>query len=1175
VTRKSWVLSAFSGEVTREIGDLACSTLGDLRWLDEDREWFWLSTGRNTLLSRLGKVLAVATRLPIELAHAAVMRDRRMSDTKLPLEVFVNFCTTLDWCRVADGWVFVEGAAPELDELESTESILVDILRAHGPSLKTTDLRQLAMLKGVGDVSFYRTLSDSNVIVRHASDVYGLVGSDGTLSNSRPPAAPSPQLLPELRVPEPDEPDSKDILSGCGADSPTFPMDVLARVVLRSAQFRQKGELWSLFELRWTRFDQDVLRQWAQCGEIDLRKLGRESVKSGSLRFDGAEAVAMVFLATCCLITRAEGLEGEMWPSIQAALGQRLRSKLFHGPGVPRIQIREASERICFKLGIRHVFGREGEQSWFRTVFLQIGMTRSGWQRLPWWLSQSSILPVAIEDLLHSVTLRSQSFAEFWRTLQRYRSEQLPLQKAKTILIGNPWVAQAEIETVLTAALERRDVQRMSGQEDCGDDQADRLFDPPLLRWSGDAPRFELSLRPRSRWLTEPRYVLVLNGVRHVPITRQSDEYRFESPCGVLEIDLTSEVATLDLRRRQVSCMAEPLSLVLHPESSDFAFYDLSNGERLAYGDETLKPNHGYALLSKSTLTINEEALEMRRVFGGDWIIRAFRNGVPKSLEIRRDGALIWNAPEDPRDSGPARQLPRARVSCGGGRWGEKVSLTIQAPSEFLPTHLILDGERTPLKCTTAGVYGGTMTLSPEVDYDRVRTRVECLWKGRLRWLNGDLVMGRIQGIAIESEVGWKILRENKDMDSEYLHTRRIWARLPLRYEGDDVLAADWAWMEGAHFCGRPRTAATAIGSTVYAIGEPLRLSLGPYNRSPRGLTTARSVIQSGVIARSEKAEGEWRLQLRRTFELGPDHTIWIWKSGDTRPERLDSTQWRQEENVCNIHTGPEIEPVALAIAFQGVWLGARTCEMGWMGFAEVIRASRDWLTTASWLRWWRVPLLHEALRSAAEAAVRADPIRTIRAWVSPAGPSAEVEHADEFDDAWLSLIRAFLWDWQPNRSESGALLTELNLLTGDIERDLEHAWDGCEDILSIHPLLLVQAAARGVGAIYPTSDTDDQRFLLEKLRNRLLDIDRFASQSEIRQALKESQKRAADAMAVDELFVSKSLLPDATALIKGELENDHNLRVAIANSQTVPNYLAAAILEKIISGEFSEHFTR
>ena len=282
------------------------------------------------------------------------------------------------------------------------------------------------------------------------------------------------------------------------------------------------------------------------------------------------------FLATCFAITRADGSEGEMWPSIQAAFGQQLRSRLFHGPGVPKAKIREASERICFKLGLRHLFGREGEQSWLRTVFMQFGMTRSGWQRLPWWLSQSSVLPVAIDDLLQSTTLRSQSFGEFWRTLQRYRAGQLLRQKAVAALSDNPWVAPGEIAGILAAAVERRDIQRVAGSEDLAVGQLDRLFAPPLLSWIGESPRFELRLRPHSRWLTEPRYVLVLNDVRHVPVTRLGEEYKVESQNGMLSIDLTCAVASVDLRRKQTTCLPEPLSITLHPESGDFAFYDFN-----------------------------------------------------------------------------------------------------------------------------------------------------------------------------------------------------------------------------------------------------------------------------------------------------------------------------------------------------------------------------------------------------------------------------------------------------------------------------------------------------------------------------------------------------------------------------------------------------------------------
>ena len=56
--------------------------------------------------------------------------------------------------------------------------------------------------------------------------------------------------------------------------------------------------------------------------------------------------------------------------------------------------------------------------------------------------------------------------------------------------------------------------------------------------------------------------------------------------------------------------------------------------------------------------------------------------------------------------------------------------------------------------------------------------------------------------------------------------------------------------------------------------------------------------------------------------------------------------------------------------------------------------------------------------------------------------------------------------------------------------------------------------------------------------------------------------------MAVDDAFVARSLVPDAIAQVRGNLERSHNLRVALANSYAVPQYLAATILDKLIAGE-------
>ena len=80
---------------------------------------------------------------------------------------------------------------------------------------------------------------------------------------------------------------------------------------------------------------------------------------------------------------------------------------------------------------------------------------------------------------------------------------------------------------------------------------------------------FELPLRTRSRWLTEPRYVLVLDNGKRVTVTLREGEYKVD---GRLEADLTADAATVDLRLNQVSCLPKPLCIALTPDGYDFVF---------------------------------------------------------------------------------------------------------------------------------------------------------------------------------------------------------------------------------------------------------------------------------------------------------------------------------------------------------------------------------------------------------------------------------------------------------------------------------------------------------------------------------------------------------------------------------------------------------------------------
>jgi hypothetical protein len=261
--------------------------------------------------------------------------------------------------------------------------------------------------------------------------------------------------------------------------------------------------------------------------------------------------------------------------------------------------------------------------------------------------------------------------------------------------------------------------------------------------------------------------------------------------------------------------------------------------------------------------------------------------------------------------------------------------------------------------------------------------------------------MGPLSGIAVETEEGWKVFKERVDIDVEYLRGRRILTRVPSRYHGDQLVVEDWAWMEGDHFCGRPRDKACAIGGTLHALGESLCLGAGPYNRPFGGQRLARSVIQSGIVDRVEQDGGEYQIQLRHAIELGPGYAIWVWIENGASPEVVPVTDWIQEEDACLVALNPSAKPVAFAISFRGEWQGARTCQSGWNGFADLILSSPAWETTAQWLKWWRVPLLQEVLRTAVRKRVIEAKIGTIRAWAATDDLQGGAEYSEELEDAW------------------------------------------------------------------------------------------------------------------------------------------------------------------------------
>jgi hypothetical protein len=679
--------------------------------------------------------------------------------------------------------------------------------------------------------------------------------------------------------------------------------------------------------------------------------------------------------------------------------------------------LRDATEEICRKSRIRHAFGREGEQSWLRTVFLQFGFSRRGYERLPFWLGQGALLPVAVRDLLSERSkLYSRTFSSLWMVLQRRRWGSLEQWQAEAALEGNPWVRSEDRDEMLAASVSKRDIEHGPPDQENGEEQvsAVSVLMEPRLRWTNEAPVFEIGLQPTPpAWIGHQRYILTILNQR-VPISRTGAEWRMDNAEGTVAVQPIKSVVQADLIQRGVSALASPLDIPLTPAPDLFAVYDLATGRRIDLAQGGKDFNRPTAILCRAGIAIHPPSNEFYRAFQDEWIFSAFRDGLPADLEIRDGGLAIWSPVWTYRE--PRTETARSKrmaVSSFGGWWGETVRVSVAAVPGLQLLRVRVGNQRIDLRQTQPGCFQGNLPLRASADYSST-AEIEYINEGRLKRRIGDLHLSSVYGVALETENGWKPFDNSLDIDIEYFQARRILVRLPSNWEGEERQSDDWVFLEGDHFCQRHHRSVSSLRDSLYGVGEPLLLSIGPYNYSSPGRRLTRGLLNSGVIRWVSRGPDHWELQLRHSLDLGEGHAIWVWLVEEDSPRQLSRDQWSQRENVCEVRPSFDQSPEGFAISYGGVWLGARTASSGLTGLQQIIESTHSWLTSARWLRWWRAPLLHESLKTQLKTAVEADPVNTLVAWLTNVPPGAGAEYSDSQEDAWLSVVRGALWDWHP-----------------------------------------------------------------------------------------------------------------------------------------------------------------
>jgi hypothetical protein len=1096
---------------------------GEVAWLDDEREWFWVPKARsNRILSRVRQILSTVPDLSLETIRAVLLWKEHIAESGLPESALRSLLAQQTWCRCEwDGARLLDESCRKAAK-NSTEYVMFQVLSENGGALHMEDFVERCGERGVTP-SAISVLRPSSALIKFEGDICKIVGSTASppppVGTGLPSAVSVGSQLPT------------GVLSDLDHASPAFVVKAAEQLLARAAGMGLgQGRAWSLIELSLTPNDFARLRDWGRTGAADARIL------AGA----GHSSLGLVMTAYCMAVARQEATEGEMWPQVYDSLGPRLRHTLFSSPGQPRQRIRDAMEYACRKLHLRHVFGSEGAQAWLRTVYLQFGVSDAGWKRLPWWLSGQNF-PITVYDLLRPERpVHSESFAELWHVLQEFRWRTVTRGEARSKIVPNPWVSGIGADLALDLAESHREVEPI---EKALTPENETLLAAPKLGLRGETPCFEIELaRPVPEWMTEPRYVLVLGDLARVLVTR-NDEGEYQIASGSVALMPEQAAVPVDLLKDSISVLPEPFTLEFYRGDEEIVAFDFRTGRKLDVW-EPIQQARPFALLCAPDVCLHPPASERRFMFAGERMLSIYRSGIPEGLTATLDGEPLWSPLEAlPQKTSSSSELV---ARCGGGAWGESVPVEIRVEPEMQVRKLLVAGRALQVASAEAEmVRFESVSLTPELETEK-HAVLEILSKGQLRRIPARFEATPCHGAALESGGKWQVLDATTPLDRADLARKRLFVRPPEFFDNQRTAREDWALLEGTNFCGRPRVN-REFHNFLHGFGQSLELGLGPYNRAgDRRITVAQAITDFGWIKSVGRSGDHWAIHFRHGVDPRNIRVV-AWTGSEAL--LLPTTAIECNDNTSLVAcTFFEAAPVVFGASYEGICIGTGIADgPPYSQLCSLIEGSEDWDSTARCLRWFHLPLMESHVRNSVANCIAGNECRTLRAWTeSDCSPLPGLRQEDANRDSWHCVMRRFFERWKPCPADAGYLIQHFGLLSGYPARDLETCWERHDELLSIHPVLLAAVADLGISAAYPEYP-EARRIFLEMLQNLCLDLPRNSGGAERQRADQEYLDEAARSMGVDPAFILRSLLADARRMCSREQVKPRNLRIALA----------------------------
>lgn len=176
-------------------------TLGDFKWLDQQRGWFQLEClPQYGLPNMIEKILAVTGQIDVGRLRAAIGRYRRTGRKTPPSRVLLEFCRQLPGICVEGGTVCADPPRDWQQVLGGVEAGMVRVLKEHGPVMERGEFEEHCIRNGMNRFSFNAIIMCSPVITQYGRSLYGLLGAKvdrkmlQALAARRPAGAPTKVL---------------------------------------------------------------------------------------------------------------------------------------------------------------------------------------------------------------------------------------------------------------------------------------------------------------------------------------------------------------------------------------------------------------------------------------------------------------------------------------------------------------------------------------------------------------------------------------------------------------------------------------------------------------------------------------------------------------------------------------------------------------------------------------------------------------------------------------------------------------------------------------------------------------------------------------------------------------------------------------------------------------------